>query len=304
VRNGGRSRHLIVVGRSKSINHNLGLKIPDLNFIISSSTQPISVGREAERVNDFTCIKRIKTLSFVKVPKHGSSVLSSRRTKRSIGRYTYSVEVSSVSNEVIAELAVGQGPNLHKTVPSSRNDEGNGNRRREANAGNPFGVSLSISGGVNGVLALSKSVPKLDGLITRSRYNLTIVYGKGNRKNILGVSNEATGGLSGVDFPKTECSVPGSRKTELSIGGDDNIRNEVVVSTKGTTSISVGVFLGIVRGYRGSGEAPYHDGLVTGGRKKKGGILRSGGEGSDPIVVTGKGSTKRKRLRHDCCCRL
>jgi hypothetical protein len=298
VRNGGRSSHLIVVSRSKSIHDNLGLKIPDLDFLIGSSTQPVSVGREAKRVDDFTCIEGVKTLSFVKVPKHSSSVLSSRCTKRSIGRYTYSVKVSSVSNEVIAELAVGQGPNLYKTIPSSRDDEGNSNRGREANAGNPFAVSLSICGSVNGVLALSKSVPKLDGLITRSRYNLTVVYGKGNRKNILGVSNEATGGLSGVDFPKTEGSVPGSRKTKLSIGRDDNIGNEVVVSTEGTTGVSVCVFLSIVRGYRGSGEAPYHDGLVTGGGKKKGGILRSSSKGSDPVVVTSKGSTKRKRLRH------
>jgi hypothetical protein len=203
-----------------------------------------------------------------------------------------------VSNEVIAELAVGQGPNLYKTIPSSRDDEGNSNRGREANARNPFTVSLSICGGVNGVLALSKSVPKLDGLITRSRYDLTVVYGKGNRKNILGVSNEATGGLSGVDFPKTEGSVPGSRKTELSIGGDDNIGNEVVMSTKGTAGVSVSVFLGIIRGYRGSGKAPYHDGLVTGGRKKKRGVLWGGSEGSNPVVVTSKGSTKRKRLGH------
>jgi hypothetical protein len=59
VRNGGRSSHLIVVSRSKSIHDNLGLKIPDLDFLISSSTQPVSVGREAERVNDFTCIEGV-----------------------------------------------------------------------------------------------------------------------------------------------------------------------------------------------------------------------------------------------------
>jgi hypothetical protein len=147
-------------------------------------------------VNDFTCIKGVQTLSLVKVPKHSGSILSSRCTKRSIGRYTYSVEVSSVSNKVIAKLAVGQGPNLNKTIPSSGDDEGNSDRRREANAGNPFRVSFSVFGCVNGVFALSKRIPKLDGLITRSRYDLTVVYRKGNGKNILGVTNEATGGIS------------------------------------------------------------------------------------------------------------
>jgi glyceraldehyde 3-phosphate dehydrogenase len=40
--------------------------------------------------------------------------------------------------------------------------------------------------------------------------DLTVVYGEGNGKNILGVSNETTCGLSRIDLPKTKGSIPRS----------------------------------------------------------------------------------------------
>jgi len=104
---------------SQGINNNLGFQVPDLDALVSGSAQPVSVGGEDKGVDDFTSIKRVKTLAFVQVPKHGSSVLSSGGTERAIGGNTDSVEVSVVSNEVVAELAVGQGPNLDKTIPTA-----------------------------------------------------------------------------------------------------------------------------------------------------------------------------------------
>ena len=104
---------------SQGINNNLRFQIPDLDALVSSSAQPVSVGGEDKGVDDFTSIKRVETLAFIQVPKHGSSVLSSGGTERAIGGNADSVEVSAVSNEVVAELAVGQGPNLHKTIPTA-----------------------------------------------------------------------------------------------------------------------------------------------------------------------------------------
>lgn len=104
---------------SQGINNNLGFQVPDLDALVSGSAQPVSVGGEDKGVDDFTSIKRVETLAFVQVPKHGSSVLSSGGTERAIGGNTDSVEVSVVSNEVVAELAVGQGPNLDKTIPTA-----------------------------------------------------------------------------------------------------------------------------------------------------------------------------------------
>ena len=165
--------------------------------------------------------------------------------------------------------------------------------RAETNAGNPLRVTLGISS--NGVFALSKSVPKLNSLITGSRHNLTVVHREGNRKDILGVSNEATSGASRVDLPKTKSSVPGSRKSELSIRGDDNITDEVRVSPQGTLGISVGVVVAT----RVS-EAPDEDGLVTRSGKDEVGVLRGGGDGGHPVVVALEGSAEAKSFGHGC----
>ena len=169
--------------------------------------------------------------------------------------------------------------------------------RAETNAGNPLRVTLGISS--NGVFALSKSVPKLDSLITGSRNNLTVVHREGNREDILGVSNEATGGAARVDLPKTESSVPGSRECELSIRGDDNITDEVGVSPQGTLSISVGVVI-----TTRVGEAPDEDRLVARSGENEVGVLRGGGDGGHPVVVALEGSAEAKSFGHGCLVRV
>jgi hypothetical protein len=289
---------LLELFRNKSINNFLGLKIPNLDLSISSSTQPVTVGGEAKGMNDLASIKRVKTLSLVQVPKHSSSILTSGSTKGTIGGYTYGVEVSSMSDKIITKLAVGQRPYLDKTIPSTGDDERNLNRGGEPDAGNPLRMSLTITSSIDGVLALSKSVPKLDSLITSSRDDLTVVYRESNRENILGVSNETTSGLSRVDLPKTKGSIPGSRKAELSIGRDDNIGNEVVVSTKSTESISVSVRLSIFGDGCLMGESPYHDGLVTRRGENNVGVLWGGSNAGYPVTVPCKGSAESHTFRH------
>jgi hypothetical protein len=200
----GRDLAIFILFRTERINNNLGLQIPNLDAIVGCGAQPVTVRRKAKIVNDFTSIKAVKTLAFVQVPKHGSPILSSRSTEGTIWRNTDSVEVSSVSDKVVTELAVGQSPNLDQTIPSTRDNEWNRLRRRETNARDPFGVAVFALS--DSVLALAQSVPQLDSLVAGSRNNLTIVNGKGNRENILLVTNETTSGLSGVDFPKTEGS--------------------------------------------------------------------------------------------------
>ena len=111
-----------------------------------------------------------------------------------------------MSHKVVAELAVGQIPDLDKTIPSARNNEGNRLRRRESDARNPLGVTFRVS--TDGVFAFSKGVPKTDGSVTGSRDNLTVVDGKSNGKDILFVSNKTTGGATVTDIPKTKLRVP------------------------------------------------------------------------------------------------
>ena len=86
---------------------------------------------------------------------------------------------------------------------------------------------------LDGELALTEGVPELDGLVTGSGNDLTVIGRERDREDIVGVANEATGGQTGVEVPKTEGLVPGSGQSELTIGGDDNILDGRVVSVKG-----------------------------------------------------------------------
>jgi hypothetical protein len=80
------------------------------------------------------------------------------------------------------------------------------------------------------VLALSEGVPQFDGSVTGTRHDLTVVGREGDREDIVGVANEATGGGASVQIPEADSLVPGSRESKLAIRGDGNILNEMVVT--------------------------------------------------------------------------
>lgn len=83
----------------------------------------------------------------------------------------------------------------------------------------PFGVSLVL----DIVLALSQGVPELDGLVARSRNDLSVVCAEADRQDVRCVANKAAGSGASVEIPKTKGVVPRGRQSELSIGGDDNV---------------------------------------------------------------------------------
>jgi len=84
----------------------------------------------------------------------------------------------------------------------------------------------------------------------------------------------------------------------LSIRGNDNIGNEVIVSAKSTKSVSVRISLGIIRDGGLVGKTPYHDGLITGRREDKVGVLRGGSDAGYPVTVPGKGSAESHCFSH------
>ena len=69
-----------------------------------------------------------------------------------------------MSDEVVAQSAGGQVPDLDQAVPSGRDDERDLLGRGEVNTRNPVLVSFGIAR--DGVLALSESVPKTNGSIS------------------------------------------------------------------------------------------------------------------------------------------
>jgi hypothetical protein len=115
----GRDLAMFGLFRAKSINNNLAFQIPNLDGTFRSGTQS-TAGRKDQSIDGFTSIQRVQTLILIQVPQHGSVVLTTGGSKGTIRRDTDSVQVSSVSNQVVAMLVVGQVPDLDKlVVPSS-----------------------------------------------------------------------------------------------------------------------------------------------------------------------------------------
>jgi hypothetical protein len=94
---------------------------------------------------------------------------------------------------------------LDNFVPASADNDGVLGVGAEPHAGDPFGVALLG----DCVLAVSKGVPELDSSVARSRDNLSVVCGEGDRENIVGVSDKAAGGDTGGELPEAESLVPG-----------------------------------------------------------------------------------------------
>lgn len=136
-------------------------------------------------------------------------------------------------------------------------------------------------------LALAEGVPQLDGLITGTGDNLTVIGREGDREDVVGVTKEAAGSAAGVEVPETEGLIPGSGQSKLTVGGDNDILDKVVVAGEGTVGDTV---VGLV-----TGELPDEESLVTGGRDEEVGVLLGGGNGGDPAVVAYK--RKRKEIR-------
>lgn len=62
---------------------------------------------------------------------------------------------------------------------------------------------------LDGVLALAKGVPELDGAVAGGGDNLAVIDGKRDAEYVLGVADEAPGGEACVEVPEAELAVPG-----------------------------------------------------------------------------------------------
>jgi len=260
----------------------LVLQIPDLDGGIGGGAQPVVLRREAHGVDGRVGIEGVQVLSVVDIPEHGGSVLTTGSAEGSIRRDGDGVEDTGMSSQVGFQLAVVQVPNLDELVPSTRHDQRVLGGRRESDATDPVGVVLLS----DGVLALSKGVPELDGLIAGSGDDLTVVSGESDGVDILGVSLELTDGSTGVQVPQAHGGIHGTGEGELTIGRDDGIAHSLVVSVKASTSVTWRLV--VVRS-----ELPDHSGLIAGTGDNQVGLLVGGGDGGNPSGVALEGSTVR-----------
>lgn len=120
-------------------------------------------------------------LAIVQVPQEGLAILTSGGAQGTVGRNGNRVQVAIVAQMVNLQLAVGQIPDLNDAIPTGRDDDRVRVVWRETDARDPVSVAILL----DGVLAFGQSVPQLDGLVTRSGHDLTVVHGESNRQDIL-----------------------------------------------------------------------------------------------------------------------
>lgn len=258
-------------------NDDLFLQIPDLESVVSGSAQPVVGGREAQSVDSVGVVQLVQSFVFVEFPQLNGSVSSSRSAQSSVRRNRNRVNVSSVSRQVGFDSAVGQVPDFDLLVPTSRNDGGVGGVGGESDAGDPIRVSVFF----HGELAFSQGVPQFDGLVSRSRDNLSVISRESNTQDILGVSDESSSGVSGVQIPESERRIPRSRQSERTIVRDSEVRNVVSMTSHhslGSSQIEFSFSFG--------GQIPNNDALISRTSQQNVGVFRVGSNSGDPSVVS------------------
>ena len=104
------------------------------------------------------------------------------------------------------------------------------------------------------VLALAKGVPELNRPVARAGDNLPVVSAEADRKDVGRVADEAARRETSVKVPEAEGVVPRGGERELAVGGDDDVRDEVVVSVEDALRVAVLVLV--------PGQCPDDDRLV------------------------------------------
>ena len=93
----------------------LALKVKDLDAGCSCRAEPVAVGGEDECIDNITCLQRVEVLALVEVPKHGYTILATRRCEGAIGRDRDSVDVASMDVVVGLELELRKLPDLSRS---------------------------------------------------------------------------------------------------------------------------------------------------------------------------------------------
>merc|ERR1711994_270717 len=268
------------------LNHVLALQVPDLDDRSGGGAQPVAVGREAQGVDDVIVVQGVQVLAIVQVPEHGLGVLAAGGAQGTVGRHGDGVQVSVMANVVGLELAVLQRPNLDHLVPSAGNDDWVLVVWREPDARDPVVVGVLL----DGVLALGKGVPQLDGPVAGARHDLPVVGGEGHAEDLLGVALEAASAVAGAQVPQPQGVIPRAGQSEVTVGGQDDVGDEVPVTSQPLLGVAVLVLL--------HGELPDNQGLVSGAGQDHIRVLGVGGDLGHPPVVPLEASTQYHVLTH------
>jgi len=89
----------------------------------------------------------------------------------------------------------------------------------------------------------TQGIPEFDRPITGTRDDLSVISAEADRQNVRGVPDEFPGRLAGIQVPETEGVVPRSGESELAVGGDNDVGNEVVVSVENAFGVTKRVLI-------------------------------------------------------------
>ena len=90
----------------------LALQVPDLDARGGGRAEPVAVGREGQRRDGVARVEGVEALALGQVPQARDAVLPSRGAERAVGGDGDGGDVARVLDEVEAELAVGEVPDL------------------------------------------------------------------------------------------------------------------------------------------------------------------------------------------------
>ena len=140
----------------------------------------------------------------------------------------------------------------------------------------------------NSEFTITKSIPEFNGFISTTTNYLSVVGTERDGKDVICMTDETTCSFTSVEIPKTESFIPWGGKSILTVWGDNNILNKVIVALKLDqlrwalyleSSFWVSVVLLV------AGELPDNYCLVSGGGKDHVGIFRRGSQCCDPAIV-------------------
>lgn len=142
--------------------------------------------------------------------------------------------------------------------------------------------------GLVGELALTNGVPQLDGSVSASRHNLTVVRREGHGQNVTGVAYKSLHGSTVSQVPQTESLIPRGRDGKSTVLGDGNVLDNVRVSTQSPLGHSVGSLI--------PGQVPDNDAVVSGSGKQNVRVGSGGGQRGDPTVVALEGASQHENF--------
>jgi hypothetical protein len=106
---------------------------------------------------------------------------------------------------------------LDELVPAGGDNDSVLGVGREADTRDPLRVALIG----DGELAVTEGVPQLDGAVTGTRDDLTVVGGERDGQDVVGVADEAAGGGAGGKLPQPQGLVPRGRQSVSTVRGDN-----------------------------------------------------------------------------------